>query len=209
MRALVHFPHEPRSTPGAASDPHPVITSGIDRSAIDSGLGRTVLTAAVLRTGTPPTPFSASRPAAPAVGARAERSGPSPPWPPWPRSPWAERTRRASAPSIESDTGPDPDPDPEAVATARAFLADGAAGRLPQAAARTTGPDRAEQVPAGFTPGLDLGKPRLMAGEPEEFGAGDGTLTVPFTAKMPVTGLGTWTYASEPPLPEQKDGAES
>ncbi|MFI8093453.1 penicillin-binding transpeptidase domain-containing protein [Streptomyces sp. NPDC086080] len=104
---------------------------------------------------------------------------------------------------FESDTGPDP----EAVAAARAFLADWAAGRLPQAAARTTGPDRAEQVLASFTTGLDLGTPRLMAGEPEESGAGDGTLTVPFTAKMPVTGLGTWTYASELPLRKQKDGA--
>ncbi|WP_407110677.1 penicillin-binding transpeptidase domain-containing protein [Streptomyces sp. DSM 116494] len=102
---------------------------------------------------------------------------------------------------FEGDTGPDPG----AVAEARAFLADWAAGRLPQAAARTTGPDRAEQVLASFTTGLDIGAPRLTAGKPEE--TGDGTLTVPFTAKMPVTGLGTWTYTSELPLREQKDGA--
>lgn len=100
--------------------------------------------------------------------------------------------------------GTDTGPDPEAVAEARAFLADWAAGRLSQAAARTSGPDRAEEVLASFTSGLDIAEPRLTAGEPEE--TGDGTLTVPFTAKMPVTGLGTWTYTSELPLREQRDG---
>ncbi|MEW2073880.1 penicillin-binding transpeptidase domain-containing protein [Streptomyces sp. NPDC013433] len=96
-------------------------------------------------------------------------------------------------------------PDPEAVAEARAFLADWAAGRLPGAAARTTGPDRAEEVLRGFTAGLDIEKPELTAGKPEE--TGDGTVTVPFTARMPVTGLGTWTYTSRLPLREQDDGA--
>ncbi|MGW4025416.1 penicillin-binding transpeptidase domain-containing protein [Streptomyces sp. NPDC005009] len=96
-------------------------------------------------------------------------------------------------------------PDPEAVAEARAFLADWAAGRLPDAAARTTGPDRAEEVLRSFTAGLDIEKPKLTAGEPEE--TGDGTVTVPFTARMPVKGLGTWTYASKLPLREQNDGA--
>src|SRR5687767_8777479 len=61
-------------------------------------------------------------------------------------------------------------PDPEAVAEARAFLADWAAGRLPDAAARTTGPDRAEEVLRGFTAGLDIEKPRLTAGKPRETG---------------------------------------
>lgn len=98
----------------------------------------------------------------------------------------------------------DSGPDPEAVAEARAFLADWSAGRLPDAAARTTGPDRAEQVLGSFTAGLDIEKPELTAGRPEE--TGDGALTVPFTARMPVTGLGTWTYTSKLPLREQDDG---
>ncbi|MFJ5561658.1 penicillin-binding transpeptidase domain-containing protein [Streptomyces sp. NPDC093250] len=98
----------------------------------------------------------------------------------------------------------DAGPDPEAVAEARAFLADWSAGRLPDAAARTTGPHRAEQVLGSFTAGLDIEKPELTAGKPEE--TGDGTVTVPFTARMPVTGLGTWTYISQLPLREQDDG---
>ncbi|MFC8370681.1 penicillin-binding transpeptidase domain-containing protein [Streptomyces sp. NPDC057239] len=102
---------------------------------------------------------------------------------------------------FEDETGPDP----EAVAEARAFLADWAAGRLPDAAARTTGPDRAEEVLRSFTAGLDIEKPKLTAGKPEE--TEDGTVTVPFTARMPVKGLGTWTYASKLPLREQNDGA--
>ncbi|MFF1276111.1 penicillin-binding transpeptidase domain-containing protein [Streptomyces marokkonensis] len=102
---------------------------------------------------------------------------------------------------FERDTGPDP----EAVAEARAFLADWAAGRLPEAAARTTGPDRAERVLGSFTTGLGIDEPEFTAGKPEE--TGDGTLTVPFTARMPVTGLGTWTYTSELPLRERPDGA--
>ncbi|CAL9521487.1 penicillin-binding transpeptidase domain-containing protein [Streptomyces griseomycini] len=96
-------------------------------------------------------------------------------------------------------------PDPGAAAAGRAFLADWAAGRLPDAAARTTSPDRARQVLRSFTAGLDITGPKLTAGEPEE--TGDGTVTVPFTARMPVTGLGTWTYTSELPLREQDDGA--
>ena len=101
--------------------------------------------------------------------------------------------------------GDESGPDPEAVAQARAFLADWSAGHLPAAAARTTRPDRAEEVLRGFTAGLDIDKPKLAAGQPEE--TGDGTLTVPFTARMPVTGLGTWTYTAKLPLREQGDGA--
>ncbi|QDI69977.1 penicillin-binding protein [Streptomyces calvus] len=96
-------------------------------------------------------------------------------------------------------------PDPQAAAAARAFLADWSAGRLPDAAARTTRPDRAEQVLSSFTTGLDIEKPQLTAEEPRE--TGDGAVTVPFTARMPVTGLGTWTYTSQLPLREQADGA--
>ncbi|MGW3555048.1 penicillin-binding transpeptidase domain-containing protein [Streptomyces griseoincarnatus] len=98
-------------------------------------------------------------------------------------------------------------PDPEAVAEARAFLADWAAGRLPDAAARTTGPDRAQEVLSSFTAGLDIEKPVLTAGKPVEDKESDGrAVTVPYTARMPVTGLGTWTYTAE--LPLRKRGGE-
>ncbi|MET9253528.1 penicillin-binding transpeptidase domain-containing protein [Streptomyces sp. NPDC003717] len=101
--------------------------------------------------------------------------------------------------------GGDDGPDPAAMREARAFLADWAAGRLPSAAGRTTRPGTAEQVLQSFTAGLDIEKPRLTAAaEPKE--AGDGALAVPFTARMPITGLGTWTYASELPLRRQDDG---
>ncbi|GGX14565.1 penicillin-binding transpeptidase domain-containing protein [Streptomyces lomondensis] len=98
------------------------------------------------------------------------------------------------------DTGPDP----AAGKQARAFLADWAAGRLPSAAGRTTSPGTAERVLDSFTAGLDLGRPELTAEPAVE--AEDGTVTVPFTARMPVTGLGTWTYESKLPLREQGDG---
>jgi hypothetical protein len=99
----------------------------------------------------------------------------------------------------------DDGPDPAAMKQARAFLADWSAGRLPSAAARTTRPDTAQEVLQSFTAGLDIDKPALAAaGDAEE--AEDGTLGVPFTARMPVTGLGTWTYESELPLREQDDG---
>ncbi|MFC7980716.1 penicillin-binding transpeptidase domain-containing protein [Streptomyces sp. NPDC057336] len=100
----------------------------------------------------------------------------------------------------------DDGPDPAALRQARAFLADWSAGRLPSAAGRTTSPGTAEKVLQSFTAGLDIDKPGLTAAEDAKE-AEDGALTVPFTAKMPVKGLGTWTYESELPLREQKDGA--
>ncbi|MFE6408701.1 penicillin-binding transpeptidase domain-containing protein [Streptomyces sp. NPDC057837] len=101
---------------------------------------------------------------------------------------------------FERDGGPDP----EAGRQARAFLADWAAGRVPAAAGRTTSPGTARRVLDSFTTGLDISDPKLTAGSATE--AGDGTVTVPFTARMPVTGLGTWTYTSKLPLREQGDG---
>ncbi|MEG8276445.1 penicillin-binding transpeptidase domain-containing protein [Streptomyces sp. AHA2] len=98
----------------------------------------------------------------------------------------------------------DAGPDPAAGEQARAFLADWAAGRVPSAAERTTSPDTARRVLESFTGGLDIDEPALRAGTATE--AEDGTVTVPFTARMPVTGLGTWTYRSELPLREHKDG---
>ncbi|MFI9418332.1 penicillin-binding transpeptidase domain-containing protein [Streptomyces werraensis] len=101
---------------------------------------------------------------------------------------------------FEGESGPDP----EAVAEARAFLADWAAGRLPDAAARTTRPDRAQEVLSSFTAGLDIEKPVLTAGKPtEDEESGGRAVTVPYTARMPVTGLGTWTYTAELPLRER------
>ncbi|MFI7340975.1 penicillin-binding transpeptidase domain-containing protein [Streptomyces sp. NPDC050085] len=95
-------------------------------------------------------------------------------------------------------------PDPAATAQARAFLADWAGGRLDSAGSRTTSPARAQEVLRNFTAGLDISKPQLTAGTAER--AGDGTVRVAFTAKMPVTDLGTWTYRSHLPVQEQKDG---
>ncbi|MFE3656522.1 penicillin-binding transpeptidase domain-containing protein [Streptomyces sp. NPDC059165] len=95
-------------------------------------------------------------------------------------------------------------PDPTAVTEARAFLADWAAGRFPNAAGRTTSPGQARDVLRNFTTGLDIARPTLTASVATT--SDDGTVTVPFTAKMPVTGLGTWTYRSELPLRRQDDG---
>ncbi|KPC69922.1 penicillin-binding protein [Streptomyces sp. NRRL WC-3753] len=100
----------------------------------------------------------------------------------------------------------DDGPDPAAMKQARAFLADWAAGRLPSAAGRTTEPGRAQEVLQSFTAGLDIEKPKLTAADDGAEEAEDGTLGVPFTARMPVTGLGTWTYESRLPLREQEDG---
>ncbi|PZT69031.1 penicillin-binding protein [Streptomyces sp. SW4] len=102
----------------------------------------------------------------------------------------------------------DEGPDPAALEQADGFLADWAAGRLPGAAARTTRPDRAQQVLQSFTAGLDITRPRLTAGPRDAVEeAEDGTLTVPYTARMPVEGLGTWTYEAKLPLREQGDGS--
>ncbi|GAA2990387.1 penicillin-binding transpeptidase domain-containing protein [Streptomyces drozdowiczii] len=91
--------------------------------------------------------------------------------------------------------------DPAAATQARAFLGDWSAGRYDGAAARTTNPARAQDVLRSFTSGLDIEKPRLTAGSAER--EDDGTVRVPFTAKMPVKGLGTWTYTSRVPLREE------
>ncbi|MGY0019543.1 penicillin-binding transpeptidase domain-containing protein [Streptomyces sp. YJ-C3] len=95
-------------------------------------------------------------------------------------------------------------PDPAALTQARAFLADWAGGRLDGAAARTTDPAAARQVLRNFTAGLDIKGPRLTAARATR--ADDGSVRVPFTAKMPVTGLGAWTYTSGLPLREQRGG---
>ncbi|MFF7457239.1 penicillin-binding transpeptidase domain-containing protein [Kitasatospora sp. NPDC008115] len=106
-----------------------------------------------------------------------------------------------------SGSGPsarDTTPDPAATAEAGAFLADWAGGRLDSAGARTTSPVKAQEVLRNFTVGLDISGPELT---PEEaVRQDDGTVRVAFTAKMPVTGLGTWTYRSELPVRQQQEG---
>ncbi|MGB8941136.1 MAG: penicillin-binding transpeptidase domain-containing protein [Streptomyces sp.] len=98
-----------------------------------------------------------------------------------------------------------PEIDPAAVAQARAFLADWAGGRMESAGARTTSPDEAQNVLRNFTAGLDISRPKLAAADASA--ATDGAVTVPFTAKMPVTDLGTWSYDSEIPVRRQEDGS--
>lgn len=96
-------------------------------------------------------------------------------------------------------------PDPEATKQARAFLADWEAGRMARAAALTSRPEQAERVLNSFTAGLDISGQKLTPGAVT---AGeDGAVTVAFTARMPVTELGTWTYSSAVPLRKQDDGA--
>ncbi|MEU9521747.1 penicillin-binding transpeptidase domain-containing protein [Streptomyces sp. NPDC048224] len=97
--------------------------------------------------------------------------------------------------------GPEP-LDPAASAQARAFLADWSHGRYDQAAARTTSPARASEVLQSFTAGLDIDKPRLTAVAAER--TRDDGVRVAFTARMPVTGLGTWTYTSHLPVREEQ-----
>ncbi|MGW1176712.1 penicillin-binding transpeptidase domain-containing protein [Kitasatospora sp. NPDC002543] len=122
----------------------------------------------------------------------------------------AAATATAAAACGTSLTGPGTPkaaetPDPAAAAEAQAFLADWAGGRLDSAASRTTDPAKAQEVLRNFTAGLDLGKPELT---PEPAGLQDDhSVKVAFTAKMPVTGLGTWTYRSELPVRKQEGGA--
>ncbi|MER6304785.1 penicillin-binding transpeptidase domain-containing protein [Streptomyces sp. NPDC001657] len=98
------------------------------------------------------------------------------------------------------------DPEPAALAQARAFLADWAAGRLPDAAGRTTRPATAQEVLRNFTAGLDIRRPTLtVAAAPTQ--AADDTVDVPFTATMPIADLGTWTYRSKLPLRQRSDGS--
>ncbi|MFF4409990.1 penicillin-binding transpeptidase domain-containing protein [Streptomyces sp. NPDC001404] len=98
-----------------------------------------------------------------------------------------------------------PVPDPDATAQARAFLVDWAEGRLPNAGERTTSPGKAQEVLRNFTAGLGIDKPTLTAHSATV--AEDGTVSVPFTAAMPVADLGTWTYDATLPLRKQEDGS--
>ncbi|MEU6313129.1 penicillin-binding transpeptidase domain-containing protein [Streptomyces sp. NPDC047014] len=95
--------------------------------------------------------------------------------------------------------------DPAAVAEAKAFLADWAGGRAESAGARTTSPDEARTALRNFTAGLDIAEPDLTAGAASA--AEDGTVTLAFATRMPVTGLGTWSYDSRIPVRRQEDGA--
>ncbi|WP_320781228.1 penicillin-binding transpeptidase domain-containing protein [Streptomyces sp. CRN 30] len=101
-----------------------------------------------------------------------------------------------------------PGPDPAATARAHAFLGEWAAGRLPEAAALTSDPREAERVLRGFTEGLEIEDPALVPAAATVGGgaAAAGEVRVPFTARMPVTGLGTWTYESGLALRERDGG---
>ncbi|MEU3855693.1 penicillin-binding transpeptidase domain-containing protein [Streptomyces sp. NPDC029554] len=106
-----------------------------------------------------------------------------------------------------TELGPfgDPDgPDPAAVGTARDFLDDWAAGRTGQAGALTSRPQEADRILLGFTEGLEITKPTFTVDEPVL--REDGSVRVPFTAKMPITDLGTWTYRSVLPVSRDSDG---
>ncbi|WP_433341537.1 penicillin-binding transpeptidase domain-containing protein [Streptomyces sp. CA-253872] len=94
-------------------------------------------------------------------------------------------------------------PDPAAAAQARGFLADWSQDRLDAAGARTTHPAEASRVLGSFTSGLEITRPRLTAGVPRA--AEGGAVEVPFTARMPVKDLGTWTYTSRLTLRQAKD----
>ncbi|WP_137988900.1 penicillin-binding transpeptidase domain-containing protein [Streptomyces exfoliatus] len=85
--------------------------------------------------------------------------------------------------------------DPEAVRTAQTFLRSWAAGDLAGAARLTDSPAKAELTLRNFTAGLEIAKPVLTAGAARA--EGESGATVPYTAKMPVAGLGTWSYGSE------------
>ncbi|SFF23309.1 NTF2-like N-terminal transpeptidase domain-containing protein [Actinacidiphila alni] len=114
---------------------------------------------------------------------------------------WAGIGPLAGHTSTSSDA---PAADPAAVAQARAFLADWSRNRYAAAAARTTAPSEADRILDSFTSGLDIERPRLSTG-PAQAGK-DGAVDVPFTAHMPVKGLGTWTYSSELPLRRDTSG---
>ncbi|MFW6692623.1 penicillin-binding transpeptidase domain-containing protein [Streptomyces sp. MAR4 CNX-425] len=94
--------------------------------------------------------------------------------------------------------------DPGARRTAERFLDGWAAGRLGAAARLTDSPAEAERILASFTEGLEIEDPKLTAGEARA--DGDDGAEVTYTAKMPVRGLGTWTYDATLPLARAGDG---
>lgn len=96
-------------------------------------------------------------------------------------------------------------PDPAATARAHAFLEEWAAGRVSGAAALTSDPAEAERVLRGFTEGLEIDGPALVPAAATRGGADGGEVLVPFTARMPVAGLGTWTYESEVPVRKERE----
>ncbi|WBB64557.1 penicillin-binding transpeptidase domain-containing protein [Streptomyces sp. WMMC500] len=94
--------------------------------------------------------------------------------------------------------------DPAARRTAERFLDGWSAGRMGAAAKLTDSPAEAERILASFTEGLEIGRPKLTAGRARA--DGDGGARVAYTAKMPVRGLGTWTYAATLPLTRDDGG---
>ncbi|MHA4813792.1 penicillin-binding transpeptidase domain-containing protein [Streptomyces aculeolatus] len=95
--------------------------------------------------------------------------------------------------------------DPQARRTAERFLAGWSAGEMKAAARLTDSPAEAERILASFTEGLEIAKPKLTVGKARA--DGDGGAQVAYTAKMPVRGLGTWTYDATLPLVREDGGA--
>ncbi|MET7458618.1 penicillin-binding transpeptidase domain-containing protein [Streptomyces sp. NPDC005574] len=94
--------------------------------------------------------------------------------------------------------------DPYAVAEARAFLFDWAGSNFSGAGGHTDNPQQAESVLTKFNQGLDIKEPDLTVGHASV--SKDGSITVPFAAKMPISGLGIWDYQSSLPMHQSKNG---
>lgn len=103
----------------------------------------------------------------------------------------------ACTPEIDPIGGSD-GPDPAAVKAARDFLDDWAAGRVEQAGRLTSRPEEATRILSSFTDALEIEKPVFETSAPDM--ADDDSVHVPFTARLPITGLGTWTYESSVPV---------
>jgi len=89
-----------------------------------------------------------------------------------------------------------------AQAEGRAFLADWQAGRLTEAAARTSDPNAAAQALREVTDGLRVSRTQLDSGDIT--GCEDAAPCVlPFTAQLDLASLGRWRYASSFTLTEQ------
>ncbi|WP_344294462.1 penicillin-binding transpeptidase domain-containing protein [Streptomyces synnematoformans] len=102
-----------------------------------------------------------------------------------------------------TDDGSGGTADPGARRTAERFLDGWEAGRMGAAARLTDSPAQAERSLVSFTEGLEIEDPELTAGEARA--DGDDGARVTYTAKMPVRGLGTWTYDATLPLTRAGD----
>lgn len=97
--------------------------------------------------------------------------------------------------------------DDEVTATGTAFLADWAAGRYTEAAARTSDPASAEKVLRGVSDRLRLGarsfRPGVLSGCKDQQ-----PCVLPFDATLSLDALGDWTYPSALTLTENPDHSD-